>query len=285
MPYYDRHSGCYECDTCTRQFATQRACNQHMNDTDHWQTYDCEVCDKEFCTQRAANQHMDALGHWEEEYYPYECETCTARYISETAVQRHMKKAEHYKYYCKACEKAFQNQNNLNMHLKSKVHIGNGVKCPFCKTGYTTASGLAHHLERASCPKAPNMNRETILRKVRECDPHGRFTTKQITWDDDEEDNSHYSATDRAYNGRSWECYICNSCFKYRSGLNNHLNSPVHKQNVYRCPNRRSKCGKEFVTLAALFNHLESESCAVVRFEAVQRGVKDLIVRGRMITC
>lgn len=125
------------------------------------------------------------------------------------------------------------------------------------------------------------MNRETILQKVRECDPHGRFTLQQLEWY--EEDTSNYSATDQAFNGSSWQCYLCTSCFRSRQGLNQHLNSPVHKQNVYRCPNQRSLCGKEFVTLAALFNHLESESCSVVRFETVQRGVNNMILKGKMI--
>lgn len=106
----------FECDTCTRRFATSRACNQHMDATNHRApTFDCEVCHKTFRTQPAANQHMDAVGHWEQEYYPYECDTCTNRYTSEAAVQKHMKDAGHYKYYCKACERKFENKNNLNM--------------------------------------------------------------------------------------------------------------------------------------------------------------------------
>ncbi|EGD99029.1 hypothetical protein TESG_06389 [Trichophyton tonsurans CBS 112818] len=128
-------------------------------------TFDCEVCNKTFRTQHAANQHMAAVGHWEEDYYPYECDTCTNRYASEEAVQRHMKDARHYRYYCKACDRKFANLNNLNMHLRSRVHVGNGVKCPFCQTGYATASGLAHHLERAACPNAPYMNRKPFFRK------------------------------------------------------------------------------------------------------------------------
>ncbi|EFE44949.1 hypothetical protein TRV_00323 [Trichophyton verrucosum HKI 0517] len=126
------------------------------------------------------------------------------------------------------------------------------------------------------------MNRETILRKVRECDPYGRVTLKQLEWHP--EDNSNYYATDQAFNGSSWQCYLCPSCFKTRHGLNQHLNSPVHKQKVYRCPNDRSQCGKEFVTLAALFHHLESESCSVVRFETAQKGVNDMFLKGKMIT-
>lgn len=62
------------------------------------------------------------------------------------------------------------------------------------------------------------------------------------------------------------------------TSLDQHLNSPIHKQNLYHCPNQ--KCGKEFVSLAALFNHLESEGCGYMRFEKVNKRVGD-VVRGR----
>ncbi|EEQ29555.1 conserved hypothetical protein [Microsporum canis CBS 113480] len=269
----------FECDTCTRQFTTRYSCCQHMNDTGHWApTYECEMCTKTFRSQHAANQHMNAVDHWAPRF---ECETCTSTFRSESAANEHMRAAGHFKFYCQDCQRTFQNQNSLNMHLRSKVHIGDGVACPFCRNGFTTASGLAHHLERGSCPKAPNLNRETIIRKIRECDPHGRITNRQIAWH--EEENVRYSATEHAFDGQFWRCYICKACFNNVNGLNNHINSPVHKQKVYHCPNLKSRCGKEFSTLAALFNHLESESCAVMRFETVQRGVNDMILRGRLI--
>ncbi|EGE08694.1 hypothetical protein TEQG_07653 [Trichophyton equinum CBS 127.97] len=158
-------------------------------------------------------------------------------------------------------------QIDMRRRKPSRVHVGNGVKCPFCQTGYATASGLAHHLERAACPNAPYMNRKPFFRKSVNVIRMGALP----------------SSNSNAFNGSSWQCYLCTSCFRSRQGLNQHLNSPVHKQNVYRCPNQRSLCGKEFATLAALFNHLESESCSVVRFETVQRGVNNMILRGKMI--
>ena len=67
------------------------------------------------------------------------------------------------------------------------------------------------------------------------------------------------------------------------NALNAHLNSSVHKQKVYHCPNTKSKCEKQFVTLAGLFNHLESEACAFMRFEKVQRQVRDVLQGGKLI--
>ena len=153
--------------------------------------------------------------------------------------------------------------------------------CPFCKVNYVSASGLAHHLETGSCVRAPQLNRDTILRIVRERDPHGVITNKQLTWHDGTRVT--YSATERAWNGDAWECYMCHREFNTANSLNQHLNSPAHQQAVYHCPNHR--CGKEFKALAGLFNHLESETCAFMRFEKVQTQVGNVFnSSSRMLT-
>jgi hypothetical protein len=131
-----------------------------------------------------------------------------------------------------------------------------------------------------ACPNAPKLNRETILLMVRRRDPHGVLTTKQI--ESDKKKDVTYSATKRAFNGSYWECYICHRHFTAINALDTHLNSPVHKGKVYRCPNSKEECGKQFITLAGLFNHLESEACAFMRFEKVQRQVRNVLC-GRML--
>lgn len=117
---------------------------------------------------------------------------------------------------------------------------------------------------------------------VRERDPHGVITQKQIGYHHDE--NCTITSTDRAFNGYYWECYICHKKFNTRNSLDQHLNSPVHKQPVYHCPNLRGGCQKQFITLAAQFNHLESESCGFMRFESVQQKMKTVLQGNRMIS-
>lgn len=159
--------------------------------------------------------------------------------------------------------------------MNSRIHRGATITCPFCKHNYTTASGLAHHLESGSCSRAPQLNRESIHKIIRQKDPHGLITNKQLGT------SAKYSATSQAFNGRWWECYICHREFSNDSALNQHLNSPVHQQKVYHCPNRR--CGKEFTALAGLFRHLESEACAFMRFEKVQTQVSNVLNSNRLI--
>lgn len=115
---------------------------------------------------------------------------------------------------------------------------------------------------------------------IRERDTRGVITNRSIGWQAQE--NMEYVVTQRAYNGSSWECYICHRIFGKMQGLNAHLNSPVHKGKVYHCPNR-GKCMQQFVSLAAFFAHLESEKCGLMRFEKVQQQVENVLQRGKLI--
>lgn len=108
---------------------------------------------------------------------------------------------------------------------------------------------------------------------LRSKDAHGLITHKLLTWDG--EQSNEMIATENTWNGCQYECYMCHKTFAQLRPLNQHLNSPAHKQKIYHCPKR--DCARDFVSLAALFNHLESESCGFIRFEAVQANVGNFL--------
>jgi phage FluMu protein Com len=164
-------------------------------------------------------------------------------------------------------------------HLQSSIYRGTDIACPFCKRGFAAATGVTHHLEIGSCPKARSLNRETILTEVRRRDPNHIITKKLLTYHTE----SSITATSASWNPRigMYECYLCHKGFRELKSLNSHVNSPAHKEHVYHCPGRT--CGREFRALAALFNHLESETCGAVRFDAVQRNVGDILSGQRRI--
>jgi len=168
----------------------------------------------------------------------------------------------------------------LVKHLNSSIHRRNEISCPFCKRGFTTATGVTHHLETGSCPQARSLNRDTILTEIRRRDPNHLITKKLLTF---HETSSTITATSASFNHASgyYECYLCHKGFRELKSLNNHVNSPAHKEKVYHCPGRA--CGREFRALAPLFNHLESETCGAVRFDAVQRNVGGLLSGQRLI--
>ncbi|OAL48484.1 hypothetical protein IQ07DRAFT_543416 [Pyrenochaeta sp. DS3sAY3a] len=271
MDDYDHWLRRFECETCTSRFKTQNACNQHMNATDHWApTFDCETCTRTFASQNAANSHMNATGHWTPRF---KCDVCDLKFQTQNGALGHMNSQMHHSHlYCRDCSRGFQNENNLKMHLNSKIHRGTTVPCPFCKVGFTTASGLSHHLETGSCPNAKTLDREKIYKAIRQRDSHGIFTKNLLTF---QESDVETIATGAAFNGSSYECYLCHREFNSLRGLNQHLNSPTHSQSLYHCPNR--SCARDFVSLASMFNHLESESCSFIRFEKVQENVQNII--------
>ncbi|KAK3896692.1 hypothetical protein C8A05DRAFT_39760 [Staphylotrichum tortipilum] len=264
----------YECGTCFKVFpAGWSALNNHIRATGHRHAaaFECDRCTRRFGSERARFQHMEATNHFE-----WECSLCNETWPTEDRMIQH----EHEDHdYCGECQRTFMNQNNLRMHLNSRIHRGQQVQCPFCRTAFTTATGLVHHVERGGCRGAAGLDRDTLYKYVRSKDPNGVITNNLIDW----YGSTQYEATDSAYNYRrgGWECYLCHRLFALRTGLNQHLNSPVHQENLYHCPNRG--CGKEFTTLAAIINHLESESCGFTRFNNVQRGINDMISGGRLI--
>ncbi|KAK1676916.1 zinc finger protein [Colletotrichum godetiae] len=221
----------------------------------HWEgCWECDTCDRTFGSEHAMQQHMNALGHWDYDDQPepskgrYECNDCNDRFHDEQDLREH---EVEYHNYCDPCDRYFNNQNNIRQHLNSSVHrASSDIQCPFCRQTSDTATGLIHHLERGACPSAP-LDRDKLYQAVRARDPNG-------------------------------ECYLCHRAFSTLKGLNQHLNSPIHQQKLYHCPNHR--CGREFTTLAAAINHLESESCGYMRFKAVQQNVGQILDPRRMLS-
>ncbi|KAI2613858.1 uncharacterized protein GGS25DRAFT_21250 [Hypoxylon fragiforme] len=234
----------------------------------------CDDCNRIFGTWRSRQQHLDALGH---DPLDYECRWCDDIFCDEEERRDHEAFDHHY---CGDCDRLFQSYNCVKMHLNSRIHRGSdGILCPFCKTGYATATGLAHHLEGGHCSRAPFLNRDEVYKVVRAKDPSGLISKKLLGWHGSER----YEVTGNTWNGYAYECYLCHRDFKTLQGLSQHLNSPAHQQPLYHCPNRRN-CGRDFKTLAAVMNHLESESCSFIRFEDVQKTVTDLVSSDRRLT-
>ncbi|EFX01886.1 zinc finger protein [Grosmannia clavigera kw1407] len=88
-------------------------------------------------------------------------------------------------------------------------------------------------------------------------------------------------ATAKAWNGRGYECFLCNREFRSLQSLNQHLGSGAHQRALYHCPH--TSCRQDFKTLAAFINHLESEACGFMRFSNVQSSIKGLISGDRLL--
>ncbi|KAG9379910.1 Dimer-Tnp-hAT domain containing protein [Pyrenophora tritici-repentis] len=212
--------------------------------------FECDFCDLAFYDSRDLEDHQQDEGH----YGPrYECEACDEWYDTFARIKQHMNSHGHWRnHYCNDCNKGFENENNLQIvSLDPQPHA---VSDPTHRRNAPSRNRLVL--------KARQLNRDTILAEVRRRDPNQLITKKLLTYP---ESGSSITATSASYNCDTllYECYLCHKGFRELKSLNAHVNSPVHKEKVYHCPGRA--CAREFRALAALFNHLESESCGAVR--------------------
>ncbi|KAJ5329949.1 Zinc finger C2H2 [Penicillium brevicompactum] len=146
------------------------------------------------------------------------------------------------------------------------IHRDMHVECEFCEEQLVTASGAFHHLEGGCCEKS-NTNGDTLARQIQ------KFDIDNILTDIGE------------HNGGQWKCSLCSKGFRTRSALVMHWNSPAHSSKPYHCINRG--CDKHFITLSALFQHLESESCGIAGFTQIPLyylRLTDSIHNGEQIT-
>ncbi|EEU40701.1 uncharacterized protein NECHADRAFT_90758 [Fusarium vanettenii 77-13-4] len=266
----------FDCGTCQRMFPSGcKARNQHCQATGHSPpAFECDTCCFYFDDEHDRRDHMDLESHWIPD--APECSLCYFRAPTLQEVKNH--EFGHH-FYCGECNREFQNLNNIRQHLKSRRHLGSGVTCPFCEVSCGSATGLVYHLEGGSCPRAP-LNRDKMYRVIRERDPNGVISIKALEWYGDR--IFEVNPTD-AWNSQceAFECYLCHRLFGTLYGLRSHLASPKHQQKLYHCPSQT--CHKEFITLAALINHLESETCRFIRFTQIQTDIKYIVSSNRII--
>ncbi len=212
--------GFYTCFTCGKQFpAGWEARDSHCRAKGHqspW--YECETCPRWFNSEHACAQHMEALGH----FYDDEDEDEDEDDDEDENEDQAEDEDEDYEYDENDCDDAVVRDggNSGRRHLP---YVEGTIWCPFCPTGFSAASAVVNHLESGGCRYAQDMNRDGLYRLVLSRDPEG-IVAKYLGPSYSSEE---YEATDRAWNGRAYECYFCHANFRELHSLNQHLNSPT----------------------------------------------------------
>ncbi|KAI0743128.1 hypothetical protein C8Q80DRAFT_1192899 [Daedaleopsis nitida] len=290
-----------ECERCDRWFNPERALEQHKDNSAGHNI--CYPCDRDFTTHRGLIQHYtqslrhaycqycdehfddfdDLHEHYEEEHHW--CDLCNKFFQSEFGLHEHRRQS-HADRYCVPCKRMFRNPHNLLQHENSSIHRGLQFACPMkgCDRWFVSLSALVLHLEAGTCTSG--MTRKMLDELIARYDkrhiitnpdrlltgPGG--TSRARTQVTDE------WATERAWNGRAYECYLCHKTFATLLALNAHLRSPAHADKMYHCPTAFGGCGTEFRTMSAFCQHMENAKCGAHRFrstiEDYVRGLPDM---------
>ncbi|KAJ7222748.1 hypothetical protein B0H12DRAFT_1151130, partial [Mycena haematopus] len=227
-----------DCGRCSRSFNSYSALAQHQRNSPYHHI--CDDCERDFPTRTGLEQHFvqsplhdycqrcdthfddseELEEHYENDHYY--CATCRKFFQNENGLHEHYRQSALH-HYCVPCKRLFRFASNLTSHLNSSLHRPKDVACPGkgCGLAFVSRSALLLHLESGSCKSGAD--RLTINRYVREYDTQNIIT------------NPHDSspATDRAWNGRAYECYLCHTGYRTLASLNQHLASPRHQEKQY----------------------------------------------------
>lgn len=286
------------CDRCERYFSSYRALEQHIEDSSRHHV--CDDCDKDFTTEESLQQH------WVQSPLHFYCQRCDEHFDDDDELEEHLEDVHWYcsdcnrvctaiwmshaaliclfvklfasedglhqhnrqkHWYCESCRRLFQNENNLNTHLRSSIHQPRRLRCPgrSCNASFVSAAHLVAHCESGACPSG--VTRKAVDRLVASIDRGNIITNPGRMVESSDSFVTQTWATSRSWNGDAYECFLCHKEFKLLSALNQHLQSPAHQDNQYRCPPAWNGCRAQFKTLSGLMQHVESESCDVERFK------------------
>ncbi|KAF9532126.1 hypothetical protein CPB83DRAFT_760326 [Crepidotus variabilis] len=276
------------CQRCNIGFGSHRALAQHEQDSNNHHI--CNQCDIDFSTWAGlkehwvqspyhvycqyCNEHYDHLDDIEEHYeeYHHYCSACRCVFRNDVGLREHYRQSKRH-HYCISCDRHFQSASNLDAHLNSSVHRQKTVMCRLgCGKTFVTNSAMLLHLEGGTC--SSGMTRSTVNQFVRQYDTSNFITDPSRLLTGASETQITHIASDAAWNGRAFECYLCHSQHPSLKGLNQHLSSPKHEDQIYVCPG--PSCRTRFSTLSGLVQHIESERCDVLKFKVVQRGMESL---------
>lgn len=276
-------------------------------------TYTCSICPRSyenavtrrihredqhtFCT--ACNKHIgwtetQIMSHYANTHsLCYDCDS-HQYYDDEEELHRH-RLAYHADIYCGACRLLFDGPSQLDavrpapipqnearrtesiQHLRSSKHQAKSVPCAARRLGcfemFVSPAAMFGHLEAGIC--VSGATRANVNAKIIELDrgrlianPSRLLTNGTARWLVGPDMYDEYA--------RRWVCYLCNKATATERQMQQHLDSPVHAQKLFRyvaklrltlngadsyrrCPDRQ--CGKQTTTLSGIMQHIESQRC------------------------
>ncbi|RKO87870.1 hypothetical protein BDK51DRAFT_16211 [Blyttiomyces helicus] len=271
----DRHDVAF-CQLCKRGF-------QHLDDKDEHDETFCHDCDRCFRRPQDKDQH-DAAIHYEnecphcgstlptqgdlkrqvEDYHDWHCpmSSCDRAFWSEDGMDQQVE--EEHTRTCRECEREFDSEEALDLHWATGVHSEEAWECPDCDRKFPLPSSLAAHIESGDC--SSEHGRVAMKRYIygtRERNLGLRGTIFSSYYDRYSTSNVPQHMTSDSWNGRGYECCICDDSFSRLGSLNGHL--VIHEPKDYHCIH----CERRFGVMNGLLAYWEKSLCGAA-VETVQ---------------
>lgn len=152
-------------------------------------------------------------------------------------------------------------------HTIMNRHIPCRVKG--CEGMFKSPSGVAHHLE-SNTHEGIHRHTVTAVAQTMEIVPEISLNKRNALDASTITPLISYEADEASFNGQHFKCVLCpKKEFKSIDALHAHLNSPAHDADEFKCP--KKGCGREFVLISALTQHIESETCGLTNIVEVQQ--------------
>ncbi|KAF7970082.1 hypothetical protein HWV62_25066 [Athelia sp. TMB] len=199
------------------------------------------------------------------------CPNCNKVFKTAIGLNAH-RAAKHLGYSCDACSRSFKSLGALDQHVRdSPAHNYSDESTEYdddWEKSFALPSAIAHHIESGGCSKGIDRHRVTAA-------VHSMGVTPMVSLAHRIQGPSgfsgpsnivRYSASEQAFNGTSYECYLCHRGFRTLGSLNTHLSSAAHDVDEFKCP----KCSVKFKLISSLIQHIETEVCGLARFKQVE---------------
>ncbi|RDB28168.1 hypothetical protein Hypma_001532 [Hypsizygus marmoreus] len=260
-----------QCSDCNKVFRTSQALHAHCRDrADH--AY-CEECERLFVHSEALSEHRrnapvhrssDSNTTSSNDETPF-CASCNRWFVDLKSLYQHLANNSRHNW-CFVCSRDFATETSLNQHMSSRVHNGYSFDCPLCSKSFKVPSSIAHHIESGGCDA--KITRHQVKDAVHSIGiiPTISISRRLQSSSGGTRTITTYSATELAFNGSTYECYLCHKTFRKLTYLNAHLASPAHDEDEFKCPG----CKGKFKLISALVQHIESEACGMAKFKQVE---------------
>ncbi|KIK69146.1 hypothetical protein GYMLUDRAFT_214163 [Collybiopsis luxurians FD-317 M1] len=191
------------------------------------------------------------------------CQPCNRFFRNSASYFQHLAASSRHNW-CFICSRDFSSSQALAQHSNSQVHRPRDIRCPLCSESFKMVSAIAQHIESGACHS--RIDRHAVTRAVQSLDLMPTISINRRITGGSAPPTITYAASEYAFNGRAYECYLCHRTFNTLNSLNTHLSSPAHDSKEFRCP----QCRRQFSLISGLVHHIESEACGVARFETVR---------------